>query len=287
MIFSPFSKPVKGCFNHSMKKVLYTTMAAFVLAACQTTTIRPEPIHKSAAISPTALLFKNGPNRQIVVVTTADWHATQGVMSRFEWVAGHWQQIGSDIPVVVGKTGLAWGMGLYEFPRQENEPKKREGDNKAPAGLFRLPQAMGYAQQEKTQIPYTQATMYHACVDDAESLEYNHIVDIRETDKTWNSCEKMKRDDEQYRYVVLVDHNGAKSAGRPVPGKGSCIFMHVWRSQKDGVAGTAGCTAMSAKDAAEFMHWLKPEAILVQLPRDVYLSSYKKMGLPMLSFAGS
>jgi len=51
------------------------------------------------------------------------------------------------------------------------------------------------------------------------------------------SHEDMLRPDDLYRYVLIIGYNTPK----PVPGAGSCIFLHVWRG-KD--SSTAGCTAI-------------------------------------------
>ena len=55
------------------------------------------------------------------------------------------------------------------------------------------------------------------------------------------------------------------NTGKPVPGQGSCIFLHI--SPVPG-AGTAGCTAMAAPALDEVMRWLysAPIPVLVQLP---------------------
>ena len=38
-----------------------------------------------------------------------------------------------------------------------------------------------------------------------------------------------------------------------IPGAGSAIFMHIWRSDHEG---TAGCIAMSEKHLLQVLHWL-------------------------------
>src|SRR5437588_11673544 len=79
--------------------------------------------------------LENSHARQCVVVTTEAWSSPNGMMSIFEraMLDSNWKQHGSTIPVVVGKAGLAWGHGVAA---ENNEPFKKEGDNKAPAGIF-------------------------------------------------------------------------------------------------------------------------------------------------------
>src|SRR5689334_5446432 len=46
--------------------------------------------------------------QQALVVTTPDWNSVDGSLARLERRNGKWQQVGSTIPVVVGKSGLGW-----------------------------------------------------------------------------------------------------------------------------------------------------------------------------------
>jgi zinc D-Ala-D-Ala dipeptidase len=199
---------------------------------------------------------------QLIVVTTPDWDATEGELTIHESANGAWTQIGDPIPVVVGRTGLAWGDGL-PLPLRRDGPIKKEGDGKAPAGLFALTSLFGYAETPPSaRMPYIVATPTIECVDDATSPHYNKIVDRRDVPKTWMSSEMMRRDDEQYREGVVVAHNSHP----PVAGRGSCIFLHIWTGAG---SSTAGCTAMSAENLARLTRWLDGERkpLLLQLTR--------------------
>src|SRR5688572_3714876 len=64
---------------------------------------------------------------QVLVVTTAPWDTTGGTLRRCSGDAtGAWRAEGAPVPVVVGRTGLAWGVGVA--PDGAGEPAKREGD---------------------------------------------------------------------------------------------------------------------------------------------------------------
>ena len=73
----------------------------------------------------------------------------------------------------------------------------------------------------------------------------------------------------------------AHNSEPPVPGAGSCIFLHVWESEG---APTAGCTAMSLADMSEIGGWLAGAAapMLVQLPRLEYDDLRAAWALPVL-----
>jgi D-alanyl-D-alanine dipeptidase len=218
--------------------------ALLLLMSCATST--PDPLF--------------GTSTQLIVVTTPDWDATSGSLTAYERRNGTWTAIGDAIPVVVGRTGLAWGSGL-PLPLAQEGPVKKEGDGKAPAGLFPLTTLFGYAEQSPSaRMPYITATPTIECVDDVASPHYNTIVDTREVAKTWTSSEDMRRRDELYREGVVVAHN----SNPPVSGRGSCIFLHLWSGPD---SSTAGCTAMSGENLARLTRWLdaSQHPLLLQL----------------------
>lgn len=218
-------------------------------------------------------------SRQMVLVTTPAWDAVDAVLQRYERdAAGQpWRAVGPPVAAAVGRAGLAWGMGLH--PGSEWEPAKREGDGRAPAGVFRLSSAFGYATADEAawvRMPYVQSHAGIECVDDSGSRFYNRRVD-RDTiaQPDWTSHEEMRRGDELYRWGVWVDHN----SGPPRTMGGSCIFLHVWAGP--GVA-TSGCTAMAEDDLRQVLAWLDPRAepVLVQLPAAAYAGVRGAWALP-------
>lgn len=221
-------------------------------------------------------------SRQLIVVTTRGWDDVPGVLRRFErkGTGGAWAQVGRDVPVAVGRNGLGWGAGLVETSAYAG-PQKREGDGKAPAGVFALGAAFGFAPREEAawlRVPYTPLTPSVECVDDTASRSYNRIV-VREASggADWNSSERM-RSVEGYRWGLVVRHNAAPT----VAGRGSCIFLHVWAGPGHG---TAGCTALEEENLTELLRWLDPKKspLLVQLPGDEYARLRAAWRLPALA----
>ena len=217
--------------------------------------------------------------RQMIVVKTSGWENVAGTVQRFErkTVETQWKAVGAPIAVVVGRGGLAWGRGLH--PTNSAGPQKVEGDGKSPAGVFALSSAFGFASAEEMKwlkLPYLHVTDALECVDDVKSIRYNSIVDNSHVlNPDWNSSEKMREIGEQYRLGVVVNHNVAPR----IAGKGSCIFLHIWKG--DG-SGTAGCTAMERGDLEELVRWLDTESspILVQLPDSEFQRFEKDWRLP-------
>ncbi len=209
--------------------------------------------------------------RQALVVVTADWDSVPGTLRRFQRESpdGPWKAVGEPIPVVVGKSGLGWGIGLHGGPPQRPGPVKHEGDGRAPAGVFRIGDAFGYAPHSAVKdihIPYIQVTGPWKCVDDSASSHYNQVLDERKVSVDWKSHEDMRRKDDAYKLGAIVEHNwGARTR----PAAGSCIFLHIWSGPG---SSTVGCTAMAQDKLRTVLTWLEPSRapVLVQLPREQY-----------------
>lgn len=219
-------------------------------------------------------------SRQLLLCLAPDWGSPAARLQRFgrAQVAAGWQPVGAPLQVMLGRAGLAWGRGLHPAVAG---PQKREGDARAPAGIFAIPALFGDAAADsafarRLKLPYLEATRDLKAIDDPASRYYNRIVDqscVAQPD--WASCEEMLRGDQRYVVGAMVAHNSEP----PLAGAGSCIFLHVWEAP--GV-GTAGCTAMALADMREIAGWLDGAAapLLVQLPQAEYERLRRVWGLP-------
>ena len=235
------------------------------LLACTKTMIRP-----SLSIHPL----------QEVVVLTDSWSSVDASLQLFERESAHapWRAVNEASAAVVGRNGLGWGIGLHDTTSSDTAPIKEEGDGKAPAGIFLLNSAFGYASPDSAQwinLPYQQLTASMQCVDDVNSEFYNQVIDTSNNPLQWRSHEEMFRKDGLYKMGIVVSHN----AHPPIPGRGSCIFIHIWREASQG---TAGCTAVAEPDLQAALRWLDPAKtpVLVQLPRLEYERYRGVWGLP-------
>ena len=238
---------------------------------------------QSGASAPPELLHASG---QLMLVVTADWDATDGQMQLFQRAGDvkDWTALGAPDRIAVGRTGLAWGAGLHAA--QAQGPQKKEGDGKAPAGIFTLGEAFGYADQLKTGLPYAPMSATNYCVDVPGSPLYNQIVDSRDVGDAAvkDSTEPMRRDihaqgDQRYKEGFVIQHNANN-----VPGVGSCIFAHLWKAPGEA---TAGCTAMAEPSMNRLLAWLdaRKQPLLVQLPRAEYERLRQSWKLPALDGA--
>lgn len=204
-------------------------------------------------------------HRQVVLVTSDGWTSPTGTLQRFARTQTGWCRIGQPFPVVLGKAGLGWGLGLSR--PVGDAPQKVEGDKRAPAGAFPVGTAFGYAASPpvKTKLSYRQATARDYFIDDPTSPQYNTWVRLPERandpKRSWKSFERMRRSDHLYKLGIVIEQNTSPV----VPARGSAIFFHIWRAP--GVP-TVGCTAMPEEEVRALVGWLDPDLapLVIQAP---------------------
>jgi L,D-peptidoglycan transpeptidase YkuD (ErfK/YbiS/YcfS/YnhG family) len=153
---------------------------------------------------------------------------------------GKWKKVRESIDGVIGKNGFA------------KPGEKREGDGKTPSGIFPLKMAFGYNESIRTKMPYRQALRDDLWIDDINAVDYNRWIKKENTQAV--SYEKMKRDDNLYKYGIVIGYN----TDPVIKGYGSAIFFHVWRG---GNMATAGCVAVAEENIVKILGWLDPQAL--------------------------
>jgi len=176
-----------------------------------------------------------GESRQLVFATNRDDSSALVTIHVLEKNKGVWQLV---FPAFAGSIGEKGFAALA---------KKREGDGKSPSGIFLLGIAFGYDPSVATKMPYRQATDDDFWVDDVNSGDYNKWVKGKPAAASW---ERMKRDDDQYKYGIVIEYN----MNPIVKGKGSAIFLHIWKDR----GATVGCVAMPEEMVLKILAWLDP-----------------------------
>ena len=204
-------------------------------------------------------------SEQLIIVLSDDWNSIRAKLYCVEKIKGKWVTQFS-FPVVVGNKGMSID--------------KTEGDLKAPAGIFSLGPAFGYANKKDAQwirMRYLQTTDTLICVDDGGSRFYNQLVDTNSLSVDWHSREIMHRKDIYYKWGIFVQYNAQPA----IKGKGSCIFVHIWGNENEG---TEGCTAMEEKNILKLLHWIQSDKnpLLVQYPTATYKKIAADYQLPDL-----
>jgi len=176
-----------------------------------------------------------GESEQLIFAINTDSSSFHVTIHTLEKKSGAWHLVFPALEGSVGERGFA-GIG-----------EKREGDGKTPSGIFPLGTAFGYDPSVVTKMPYRQATDDDFWVDDVNSEDYNKWVKGKPNAASW---ERMKRDDDQYKYGVVIEYNMHPI----VKGNGSAIFLHVWKPGQS----TAGCISMSEEMVLKILAWLDP-----------------------------
>jgi L,D-peptidoglycan transpeptidase YkuD (ErfK/YbiS/YcfS/YnhG family) len=213
---------------------------------------------------------------QVIVGIAPTWDSMNGRMQRFDKTPEGWRAAAPPVPVLFGKSGLAWGRGL--ITRQDQSLAKMEHDHRAPAGVFRIGMIYTYDRSLPPGASYPFHTVEEgdAWVDDIHNPYYNqHVTVDANNPPPWFAKQKMRSGDFAYRWLVEIRHN----ADPPLPGHGSAIFFHIRRGP---TRPSAGCTTMAEKNLVELIQWLRASAnpAYVCLPRSEYLKDWKIWGLP-------
>jgi len=253
--------------NHILNPKYYFILFLLSASLCSSQTLKDSPIPENS--------------RQMILVVTDSIKSTKGKLFRFERPdeGKMWKKLSKEIPVVIGRNGLAWGRGLNQID-SSMLPIKTEGDGKSPAGVFTLSYAFGYTpltEMKGLKIPYLEITVMRECIDDAKSEYYNQVINNNEVEKIdWDSSEKMYFADIYYEQGVIVDQN----IDPVIKGAGSCIFLHNWRVPDET---SAGCTEMEPVNLKEIIYWLDSSAnpILVQLTKQLYIKYLQSWELPI------
>jgi len=145
-------------------------------------------------------------SEQLILIVSNNFDVNKASLTRYNYTEKKYQKVGKSISVNIGRNGLGWGLGQPGFTPKSNEPRKHEGDGKAPAGIFKISTAFGYVKSMNIKMPYIQADKALICVDDSHSKDYNKILDINQSDNP-KSFEWMRRQDNLYKFGLVVEHN--------------------------------------------------------------------------------
>ncbi|WP_193214503.1 L,D-transpeptidase family protein [Luteolibacter marinus] len=215
---------------------------------------------------------------QCVVGVAKDWDSSTVTLNAYEKRGGQWVKTSGPWQGRLGRSGLVWGAGLHPVPA--GAKTKREGDWRAPAGVFRIGGAWGAhdnIQKHRKQF-YRQVTTRDLWVEDPKSPSYNqHVILDHEPATAWEKKQQMKQDDYPHSLKMFIAHNAPPQV---VPGAGSAIFFHIWRG--GGSKPTAGCTTMKEDKLRELIAWIDPgkQPLYVLLPQAEYAAKKAEWKLP-------
>jgi L,D-peptidoglycan transpeptidase YkuD (ErfK/YbiS/YcfS/YnhG family) len=216
---------------------------------------------------------------QCVVGTAKNWDSSSVTLTYWERSkGGAWKQVGPSWSGRLGKSGLIWGRGIH--PLTKDMKIKKEGDMRAPAGVFFIGGAWGAdkAIKKKPGLFYRQVTTRDLWVEDPASPNYNRNVILdREPSTPWEKKQQMKQDDPAHRLKLFIAHNAPPKV---VPNDGSSIFFHIWRA--NGGRPSAGCTTMAEDKLRWMIAQIDParNPLYVLLPETEYQAKRAAWALP-------
>ncbi len=196
--------------------------------------------------------------RKLVLVTPETWTSSTAEVQRFSRASPKesWRADGGPVSALVGLKGVGWSVPFRRFA-QSGEPVKHEGDNRAPAGFFKVGRSFGF--EPSTRPGYLQIQSGTVCVSDLRSPAYNTITSRTIVGPSVRA-ENM-RNVSIYRRGLLVDYpTDAKRRA------GSCIFIHI---RRPGAKGTSGCVAVPAPDLEHLQDFAASGAVLAIVPKPV------------------
>lgn len=165
-------------------------------------------------------------------------------MRRQDLVIGFWgaRFLGRRFPCAVGRGGIG--------------EKRAEGDGVTPLGSHAIEQVRFRPDRAAYRggLPARGIGCRDGWSDDPDDPDYNRLV-LRPHPF---SHEAMRRPDGMYDLVAVLDWNRAPV----VPGRGSAIFLHVWRGPR---RPTAGCIAFRRRDLEWILErWDRTARVVVQ-----------------------
>ena len=225
--------------------------------------------------------------QQLIVGVTEDWnssHVKLCLLKKNE--RGEWQKELAPWKGRLGHAGSVWGLGIQPVPAHAK--LKKEGDGRTPVGIFALDNIV-YSYESNTSVgkgyKVQQVSPYHLWVDDPKSPNYNEHLVLSSLPKTeWEKKQQMELEAPSHKSKLFIHHNSSldKALGRPLAGRGSSIFFHIWR--EEGARATAGCTSMAEDKLSTLFQKLNTaqNPLYLILPRNEYQRYEKDWKLPPL-----
>lgn len=177
-------------------------------------------------------------SNKIIVVSTKNTSTRYSVVQYFEKIDNDWKQV-FKVDGYVGKKGIN---------------KKKEGDKKAPTGLFHFTQVMGIAKDPKNTI-----LPYHRIDNNdywCSEKYYNQFVDedVQSHKCSKENDEKLIKYKNAYQYLAVLDYNS-----KNIKGKGSGIFLHCFTKNNF----TLGCVAIPKDKMKMLMGKIDKDTIII------------------------
>jgi L,D-peptidoglycan transpeptidase YkuD (ErfK/YbiS/YcfS/YnhG family) len=197
--------------------------------------------HRPAACPPTLANGLEAGSATQLVTAVARWRSsTQATLRLWRRSGACWRPAAGPWTAWLGQRGTS--------------PAKREGDRRAPTGVFGIGAVMyGLAPNPGVRFRYRRIVCGDWWVEDPASPWYNRFRHERCGAKPpfRVHSEDMSRSPTAYRHLAFIRYNADPVA----PGRGSGIFLHVSTGRP-----TLGCVSLPLPQLLATLRWLRPEA---------------------------
>ena len=207
-----------------------TTVVVTTTSPPRTTTAPPRP-STTAAPAPST----QATGDQLIVVDAAAYGQSTATLTAYDETTTGWVRRFGPWTAHIGRNGFA------------PPGAKREGDGRAPSGMYGFSFFFGIEPNPDLAFPYRRIDST-ALVwdDDPNSTNYNEWIDTR--DASAGVHPEPMYDAPFYDYGAVIAYNTART-----PGLGSAIFLHVSNG-----GSTAGCVALPVSELLQVLRWLTP-----------------------------
>ena len=163
-----------------------------------------------------------------------------------------------DIDLVIGQWSARFSGRVMPCAGGRNGlgQKQVEGDKITPFGTFQIDFLWVRRDRISAHFPAkTRATgLRDQWCEDPDAADYNQPVKSPHPFGT----EKLRRPDPLYDVVAVLDYN----RNPVIPGKGSAIFLHLWRKPRHP---TAGCVAFERHDLLWILQrWTRRSRVVIR-----------------------
>lgn len=218
--------------------ILLYTLTAMVNTTTSISVAASNPVTDQQDTHQQALFHKFDQlhTEQVILVTATNQKTFKGTLQIYNKQNGQWTLQIASVPVVLGKNGVG---------------KIKEGDGKTPLGTYSLGTAFGTASKPTgLKVNYQSHTSQDYWVNDVSSSDYNQkVTETGNPNQRWASYERM--DNPLYKYGMVINYN----TDPIIKGKGSAIFMHIWRASN---RPTDGCIALSEANLLQVLQVIDP-----------------------------
>jgi hypothetical protein len=156
------------------------------------------------------------------------------------------------------------GATLNAYLADKDEPLKREGDQRTPAGVYRVGPTFG-SDVSKRPGHLLLVPEQQFCVEDAESRYYGKIVPQRVVGEKTSGEDMAKVP--LYRRGIVIDY-----PPRPRTQAGSCIFLHIWGGP---AVGTDARIALPEERVAYLQQWSEERFTAIAIVSEDTVDRYK------------